>query len=119
MLALHLLAAFAVAAALVFYSVLVVSGRRASATLADARMLLRIAPVPTPLIAAGPVLVLVFGIILAIDSNRFEIWNGWIIAGIVLWAILGAVGQRTGAYYTGVQELAGRQGDASAQEGLR
>lgn len=118
MLALHLLAAFSVAAALVLYSVLVVSGRRTSATLADARLLFRVAPVATPLIAAGTVLVLIFGIILAIDSNRFEIWNGWIIAGIVLWAILGAVGQRTGAYYTGVQKLADREGDASEQQVL-
>jgi uncharacterized membrane protein len=118
MLALHLLSAFAVAAALVFYSVLVVSGRRSSATLTDARLLFRIAPVATPLIAGGTVLVLIFGIILAIDSNRFEIWNGWIIAGIVLWAILGAVGQRTGAYYTDVQKLAEREGDASEQQVL-
>jgi uncharacterized membrane protein len=118
MLALHLLSAFAVAAALVLYSVLVVSGRRASATLEDARVLFRVAPVATPLIAAGTVLVLVFGVILAIDSNQFEIWNGWIIAGIVLWAILGAVGQRTGSYYTGVQELAEREGSASEQEVL-
>lgn len=118
MLALHLLSAFSVAAALVFYSVLVVSGRRSSATLADARLLFRIAPVATPLIAAGSVLVLIFGIILAVDSDRFEIWNGWIIAGIVLWAILGAVGQRTGAYYTDVQKLAERESDASEQQVL-
>jgi uncharacterized membrane protein len=118
MLALHLLSAFAVAAALVLYSVLVVSGRRSSATLEDARLLFRVAPVATPLIAAGSVLVLIFGIILAIDSDRFEIWNGWIIAGIVLWAILGAVGQRTGAYYTDVQKLAEREGAASEQEVL-
>jgi hypothetical protein len=44
------------------------------------------------------VLVLILGVILAIDSDQFEIWNGWIIAGIVLWALLGAIGQRTGAY---------------------
>ncbi len=115
MLALHLLAAFAVAAALVLYSVLVVSGRRRSATLERARLLFRVAPVATPLIAAGSVLVLIFGVILALKSDRFEIWNGWIIAGIVLWALLGAVGQRTGAYYTAVQELA-EGGDASEQE---
>src|SRR5215468_3820565 len=105
MLAFHLLSAFAVAAALVLYSVLVVSGRRSSATLDDARLLFRIAPLATPLIAAGSVLVLIFGVILAIDSDQFELWDGWVIAGIVLWAILGAVGQRTGAYYTAVQQL--------------
>jgi len=105
MLSLHLLAAFSVAAALVLYSVLVVSGRR-RATLEHTRLLFRVAPIATPLIAAGSVLVLIFGIILAIKSDRFEIWNGWIIAGIILWALLGAIGQRTGAYYTAVQELA-------------
>jgi uncharacterized membrane protein len=117
-LALHLLSAFAVAAALVFYTVLVVTGRRQSATLDTARLLFRVAPVATPLIAGGTVLVLIFGVILAIDSNEFEIWNGWVIAAIILWAILGAVGQRTGAYYTDVQQLAEREGDASEQEVL-
>ncbi len=116
MLALHLLAAFAVAAALVLYSVLVVTGRRASAGLEQARLLFRVAPIATPLIAGGSVLVLIFGVILALKSDRFEIWNGWIIAGIVLWAILGAVGQRTGAYYEGVQKLAEGDGAASEQE---
>jgi len=116
MLALHLLSAFSVAAALVLYSVLVFSGRRSSATLNDARLLFRVAPLATPLITAGTVLVLIFGVILAVDSDTFEIWNGWIIAGIVLWGILGAVGQRSGAYYTAVQKLAERDGDASEQE---
>ena len=116
MLALHVLAAFAVAAALVLFSVLVFIGRRPSASLEQARMLFRIAPVATPLIAGGSVLVLVFGVVLALKSDQFEIWNFWIIAGIVLWAILGAVGQRTGAYYTAVQTLAETGGDASEQE---
>jgi hypothetical protein len=118
MLAFHLLSAFAIASALVLYTVLVVSGRRESATLENARLLFRVAPVATPLIAAGSGLAFVFGVILAIDSDEFEIWNGWIIVGIVLWAILGAVGQRTGAYYTDVQKLAEREGDASEQEVL-
>jgi uncharacterized membrane protein len=116
MLALHLLSAFSVAAALVLYSALVVSGRRSSASLETARVLFRIAPVATPLIAAGSVLVLVFGVILAIDSDQFEIWDGWVIAGIVLWVILGAVGQRSGAYYTAVQKLAEGEAGASEQE---
>jgi uncharacterized membrane protein len=117
MLALHLLAAFSVAAALVVYSVLVVSGRR-NATLEHARMLFRVAPIATPLIAAGSVLVLIFGVILAIDGGPqdFEIWNAWVIIGIVLWALLGAIGQRTGAYYTAVQQRAESGGDGAEQE---
>ena len=58
MLALHLLSAFSVAAALVLYGVLAFSGRRSSASLEHARLLFRIAPVASPLIAAGIVLVL-------------------------------------------------------------
>ena len=116
MLALHLLSAFAVAAALTLYSVLVVIGRRPSATLERARMLFRIAPVATPLIAGGSVLVLIFGVVLALKSDRFEIWNAWIIIGLVLWAVMGGVGQRTGAYYTGIQTLAESGGEASEQE---
>ena len=105
MLALHVLSAFAIAAALVLFSVLIFGGRRMT-TLADTRTLFRVAPVGTVLIGAGTLLVLVLGIILAIDSERYEIWNFWVIAAIVLWAILGATGQRTGAYYTEVQKLA-------------
>jgi uncharacterized membrane protein len=115
MLSLHLIAAFSVAAALVLYSVLVVSGRR-SATLEQTRLLFRVAPVATPLIAAGSVLVLILGVILAIDSDQFEIWNAWVIIGIVLWALLGAIGQRTGAYYTAVQQLAEGGGDGAEHE---
>jgi hypothetical protein len=105
MLALHLLAAFAVAAALVLYSVLVVSGRRMT-RLDQTLVLWRLAPVGTPLITAGTVLVLILGVILAIDSDQYQLWDAWVIIGTVLWAVLGAVGQRSGAYYTEVQKIA-------------
>jgi hypothetical protein len=105
MLALHLLAVFAIASALVLYSVLVVSGRRMT-TLDETRTLFRVAPVGGPLIGAGMGLALAFGIVLALKSSEFEIWDGWIIAGFVLWALLAEVGRRSGVYYTGVQKLA-------------
>jgi uncharacterized membrane protein len=105
MLALHLIAVFAIASALVLYSVLVVSGRRMT-TLDETRTLFRVAPVGGPLIGAGMGLALAFGIVLALESSEFEIWDGWIIAGIVLWALLAEVGRRSGAYYTAVQKLA-------------
>jgi hypothetical protein len=105
MLALHLIAAFAVASSLVLFSALVYSGRRMT-TLEQTRPLFRLAPTGNVLIVAGIGLVVVFGVILALDSDTFEIWDGWIIAGIILWALLGGVGQRTGAYYTSIQKLA-------------
>ena len=58
MLALHLLAAFAVAAALVLFSVLVFSGRRMT-TLEQTRTLFRVAPVGSVLVTAGIGLVFV------------------------------------------------------------
>lgn len=105
MLALHLISAFAVAAALVLYSALIVSGRRMT-TLEQTRTLFRVAPVGGPLMGVGMVLVLIFGVILAIDSDTFEIWDPWIIIAIVLLIAFGGVGQRTGAYYTNVQRRA-------------
>jgi uncharacterized membrane protein len=115
MLALHLLSAFAIAAALVLYSVLVFNGRRAQSP-DQRRLLFRIAPIGTPLIGGGSVLALILGVILAIDSDQFEIWNGWIIAAIVLWALMGAIGGRTGKYYTDVQKLAEEGGESAQQE---
>jgi hypothetical protein len=104
-LALHLLAAFSIAAALVLYSVLVVAGRRME-TLEQTRLLFRVAPVGGPLIGAGMVLVLVLGITLAIDSEDFQVWDPWVIAAIVLWVLFAEVGRRTGAYYLETQKLA-------------
>ena len=115
MLALHLLAAFAIASALVLYSVLVFNGRRMESP-EQTKFLFRIAPIGTPLIGGGSVLALILGVILAIDSDRYEIWNGWIIAAIVLWALMGAIGERTGTYYTDVQKLAEEGGEGAQQE---
>jgi hypothetical protein len=110
MLALHLLAAFAAATALVLFSVLVFSGRRMT-TLEETRTLFRVAPIGNVLIIAGIGLVFVFGVILALDSDRFNLWDGWVIAGIVLWALFAGVGQRSGKYYDEVQKLAEHDGN--------
>ena len=109
MLAFHLLSAFAVAAALVLFSVMVYSGRRMT-TLEETRLLFRVGPLGGILIGAGIGLTFVFGVILAVHSNTFNIWDGWVIAGIVLWAAFAAAGQRTGKYYTDVQKLVEREG---------
>ncbi len=109
MLAFHVIAAFAVAAALVLFSVMVYSGRRMT-TLEQTRMLFRVGPLGGILIAAGIGLVFLLGVILAINSDRFELWDGWVIAGIVLWAVFAGIGQRTGKFYTDVQKLAEQDG---------
>jgi 4-hydroxybenzoate polyprenyltransferase len=109
MLAFHLLAAFSIASALVLFSVMVYSGRRMT-TLEETRMLFRVGPIGGILIGAGIGLVFLFGVILAFSDDRFDIWDGWIIAGIILWAAFAAVGQRTGKYYTDLQKLTEQDG---------
>jgi len=119
MLALHLLAAFAIAASLVLFSVLVVAGRRMT-TLEQTRPLFRLGRIGGPLIGVGMGLVLLLGIVLAIDSDDYQLWDAWVIIAMVLWAVSAFVGGRSGTYYTGVQELAEKGGsEAEVLERLR
>lgn len=107
LLALHLLAAFALMAALVLFTAVMVANwgdgrpQRASAYF-------RVAAIGGPLIAAGAALTLLLGIWLAIDLDAYQPWDGWIIAAIVLWGIGGYTGSRVGAHYTSLQELVDR-----------
>jgi hypothetical protein len=48
-------------------------------------------------IGAGGTILL--GIWLAFSVGDYDIWDGWIIAALVLWAIAAGFGQRTGAAY--------------------
>jgi uncharacterized membrane protein len=107
LLALHLLAAFALIAALVLYTAVMVANwgndrpQRASAYF-------RLAAIGGPLVGAGAGLALLFGVALAVDLDEYDPWDGWIVLSIVLWAIGSATGARVGAHYTGVQPLVQR-----------
>jgi uncharacterized membrane protein len=118
LLAFHLLAAFALVAALVlFTAVMVADWGEASPQRAAAYF--QVARVGGPLIAAGTALTLILGIWLAIDLKAYQPWDGWIIAAIVLWAIAGYTGSKVGAHYTAAQEMVERlaaQGDAPSTE---
>jgi uncharacterized membrane protein len=50
-------------------------------------------------VGAGAIGTIVIGIYLAFAVDSYAIWDGWIIAALVLWAVSGALGQRTGAAY--------------------
>jgi hypothetical protein len=117
LLAFHLLAAFAIAAALTLYTALVIVGRRMR-TLDETLLLFRLAPIGGPLIGAGSVLALILGIALALKSDEFDLWDGWVIAAIVLWAIFGAIGSRDGAYYANVEKVAKTGGPNAEAEAL-
>jgi hypothetical protein len=84
---LHLLAAFLLVAGLVAYSVLVLSSGGVAVSRALGRPALA-------LWNAGGLGTLVFGVWLALDVDEYELWDGWIIAALVLWLIgSGAAGR--------------------------
>ncbi len=42
---------------------------------------------------------IVLGIILAVDNEDFQPWDGWIIVAYIVWAIAGGAGARTATGY--------------------
>jgi uncharacterized membrane protein len=105
LLALHLLSAFVLVAAITWLTGLMLAGRRITRT-SDAVAYARLARVSNPLVGAGAVLALVFGIWLAIDLSAYHPWDGWILAAIVLWVIATAAGGRAGERFGRAVRLA-------------
>jgi hypothetical protein len=106
-LAFHVLSAFAYVGGLVVFWVLVVAVRRTD-TPAETLRMEPIVKVGNVAVGIGAVGTIAIGVYLAFAVGNYAIWDGWIIAAIVLWAISGALGQRTGAAY--------RQGMNKAKE---
>ena len=103
-LALHVLSAFAFVAGMVIFWVLIVAVRRTDTPEGTIRMepIVKVGNAAVGIGAGGTI---VLGIWLAFSYGGYDIWDGWIIAAIVLWAIAAAVGQRTGnAYMQGMNK---------------
>jgi len=98
MLALHVIAAFAYVAGIVLFWVLIVAVRKTDTPEGTIRMepIVKVGNVAVGLGAAGTI---ALGILLAFRLDSYAIWDGWIIAALVLWAVAGGIGQRTGAEY--------------------
>ena len=118
---LHVASAFALVAALVLYTVLIaVVWNKDVPT--DVARLFRISKMGDVLIAVGSIGVLVFGIWLAIEDDRYKLWDGWVIAALVLWLVMGALGSRTGKIYNAARDRARslvREGNNSPNAELR
>jgi uncharacterized membrane protein len=110
LLALHVLSAFAYVGGIVLFWILIVAVRQIDTPDATIRME-PIVKVGNAAVGIGGVGTLVLGIWLAFALDSYAIWDGWIIAAIVLWAVAGAFGQRTGVAYmrgmTKAKELEG------------
>jgi len=98
-LALHVLSAFAYVAGLVLFWILVVAVRRVDTPDETLRME-PIVKVGNVAVGIGAVGTIVIGVYLAFAVDGYAIWDAWIIAALVLWAVAGALGQRTGVAYT-------------------
>lgn len=105
-LALHVLSAFAMAGAIVLFWILIVAGWNMD-TPGPVVRLSPIARVGVVAIAIGSVGTIVFGLWLAISLEAYHPWDGWVIAALVLWAVAGATGGRTGKEYNRAGERAG------------
>lgn len=114
-LALHVLSAFAYVGAIVLFWVLIVAVRRIDTPEETLRME-PIVKVGNIAVGIGAVGTIVIGIYLAFAVGNYAIWDGWIIAALVLWAISGALGQRTGAAYMQGMNKA-KELDAAGEKG--
>jgi uncharacterized membrane protein len=117
-LALHVLSAFSYVAGVVLFWVLVVAVRQTDTPEGTIRMepVVKVGNAAVGIGAGGTILL---GIWLAFSVGGYDIWDGWIVAAIVLWLLAAAIGRRTGiAYMEGMnkaQELrtAGQTGSSA------
>ena len=92
---LHVLSAFFVVGALTALWALVLATRPARPVL-GAESAVTFGRVMGPLVGIGLVGTIGFGIWLALDVEGYQLWDGWILASIVLWALAGWSGDRAG-----------------------
>ena len=97
-LALHVLSAFAYVAGIVLFWVLIVAVRRAD-TPEDTIRMAPVVKVGNAVVGIGAGGTIVLGIWLALSYGDYDIWDGWIIAALVLWLVAAATGRRTGDEY--------------------
>src|SRR6476646_6935019 len=77
--------------------------------------LMRVSQVGTVLVAVGSLGTIVFGVWLAISVDAVQLWDGWVIAAIVLWAIGVELGRRAGQGYGTAGMEAGRLAAAGTE----
>jgi uncharacterized membrane protein len=97
-LALHVLSAVAFLAGLTLFWVVIVAAWQTDTPEAT----LRLGPLSQTAeraLGVGAIGTIVLGVWLAFSVGGYEIWDGWIVAALVLWVIAMALGQRTNQAY--------------------
>ena len=98
LLALHVLAAFALVAALVVFSVVIAAGWTTDSPATTVRLFSAVRG-GNALFAVGAIGTIVFGIWLALEVGEYSLLDPWIVAALVLWAVLMETGRREGKLY--------------------
>ena len=104
---LHVLGAFVAVGSLTALWSLALATRPSSPML-SVEEIRRFGHIAGPLVGVGMGIALLFGIWLAIDSSRYQPWDGWILAALVLWVVAVATGVRAGKKFD-TDPVGGRQ----------
>ena len=118
---LHVASAFAMVAAYVVFTVVLVAGWRTDRP-TSVLALFHVTRPAGVLIAAGALGTLVFGVWLAIYVDGYELWDAWILGALVLWAIGTETGRRAGTEFARANDVAARlaaEGRDEATDELR
>jgi uncharacterized membrane protein len=107
---LHVLGAFLAVGALTALWALIL-GTRGTAPLLDPRSAMVYGRTAGIIVGVGMMVALIFGIWLAIDVEAYQLWDGWILASLVLWAIGGWAGGQAGRAF--------ESGPAGREAGIR
>jgi hypothetical protein len=102
---LHILTAFSLVAALVVFWTVGLVARSVDRPVESLRYF-KVARPASYLVGLGTVGTLIFGILLAIERDEYQVWDGWILGAIVLWALATETGRRGGLAYAEAQKLA-------------
>ena len=109
---LHVLSAFALVSAEVLFTFLLVTLWKTDVP-GDIARVSGSAFLGNILVGIGSGGVLIFGILLAFEADSYAVWDGWIIAAIVLWLVFAELGRRAGKAYN----AAGARARALVAEG--
>lgn len=101
----HVFAAFCYVSALVWFTVVILAGRRTDRP-ARALDLFGAVRVGNVLVAVGAIGTVGLGVWLAIYVDGYELWDGWILASLLLWALAAEFGRRTGKAFEPANVLA-------------
>src|SRR5262245_4289520 len=90
---------------MVLFWVIIVAVRRID-TPGDTLRLGPVAKVGNATVGAGMGGTIIFGVWLAFSYGGYDIWDGWILAALVLWFVGAGLGRRTGAAFLQGPKLA-------------